>query len=187
MATFVWFLDRAAALVTYPALYLAVLTGILYNTESFGVLHEAARRVHVELSVFAMLVTLLHGAIGVLDAWLVVSGSVPAPSYSMPYFLGGVGVGVGALLLLVVAVLGFTDARRFERPWGPRVVHSFAYAGFAFGTVHAAAIGTDVVGLIRPLLGPSLAFLAYVLALRVLVLRGRFTTDSTESTDSTGQ
>jgi len=69
-------------------------------------------------------------------------------------------------------VLGFTDAKRFERPWGPRVIHSFAYAGFAFGTIHAAAIGTDLPGLVRPLLGPSVAFLVYVLLLRLLMLRG---------------
>jgi len=172
MSQLVWLLDRGAALVAYPALYLAVLTGILYNTASFGVLHEAARRVHIELSVFATTVTLLHAGLGVLDAWFVVTGQVPAPAYSMPYFLGGVTVGAGAVLLLVVAVLGFTDASRFQRPWGPRVVHSFAYAGFAFGTVHAAAIGTDVTGLVRPLLGPSVAFLVYVLLLRLLVLRG---------------
>ncbi|MFB6092962.1 MAG: hypothetical protein ABEK02_08140 [Haloquadratum sp.] len=171
MSAIVWYLDRGAALVAYPSLYLAVLTGILYNTESFGVLHEAARRVHVELSVFAMIITLLHAGLGVLDAWFVLSGQVPAPAYSMSYFLGGLAVGAGALLLLVVAVLGFTDARRFQRPWGPRVVHSFAYAGFAFGTIHAVAIGTDLTGLVRPLIGPSVAFLVYVLLLRLLVLR----------------
>lgn len=177
MSELIWYLDRGAALITYPSLYLAVLTGIFYNTKSFGVLYEAARRVHIELSIFAMIVTLLHAALGVLDAWFVVSGQVPPPAYSLPYFIEGVAVGAGALLLLVVAVLGFTDAKRFERPWGPRVVHSFAYGGFAFGTIHAAAIGTDMVGLIRPLLAPTVVFLMYVLLLRVLVLRGTFTSD----------
>ncbi|WP_134670471.1 hypothetical protein [Halorussus marinus] len=172
MSRLVWVLDRGAALVTYPSLYLAVLTGILYNTEQFGVVHEAARRVHIELSVFAMIVTLLHACLGVLDAWFVVTEQVPAPAYSTPYFLGGLVVGAGALLVLVVAVLGLTDAGRFHRPWGPRVVHSFAYAGFAFVTIHAAAIGTDLTGFVRPLLGSSVAFLVYVLALRLLVLRG---------------
>lgn len=180
MSQLVWFLDRGAALVAYPALYLAVLTGIFYNTESFGVLHDAARRVHVEFSVFAMVVTLLHAALGVLDSWFVITGQVPAPDYSMPYFVAGVVVGMGALLLLVVAVLGFVDAKRFRQPWGPGVVHSFAYGGFAFGTVHAAAIGTDVMGLIRPVLGPTLMFFVYVLLLRVVVLRDLVPTVSTD-------
>jgi hypothetical protein len=179
MSAIVWYLDRGAALVTYPSLYLAVLTGILYNTESFGALHDAARRVHIELSVFAMIVTLLHAGLGLLDAWFVVTERVPEPAYSMPYFLGGIAVGGGALLLLVVAVLGFTDAKRFQRPWGPRVVHAFAYAGFAFGTIHAAAVGTDVTGVVRPLLGPSVAFLVYVLLLRLLVLRGTLSNATT--------
>ena len=172
MSQLVWLLDRGAALVTYPLLYLAVLTGIFYNTDSFGILNTAAQRVHIELSLFAMIVTLLHAGLGVLDAWFVVTGQVPAPAYSMPYFFGGLAVGVGALLMLVVAVLGFTDAKRFQRPWGPRVVHAFAYLGFVFGTIHAAAIGSDLPGLIRPLLGPSVAFLVYVLLLRLLVIRG---------------
>jgi hypothetical protein len=119
-----------------------------------------------------MLVTLLHAGLGVLDAWFVVTGQVPAPAFSMSYFLGGLAVGAGALFLLAVAVLGFADAKRFKHPWGPRVVHSFAYAGFGFGTIHAAAIGTDMTGLVRPLLGPSVAFLVYVLLLRLVVLRG---------------
>jgi hypothetical protein len=174
MSTLVWYLDRGAALVTYPSLYLAVLTGIFCNTESFGRLHTAARGVHVELSVFAMVVTLLHAGLGVLDAWLVVSGQAPAPAYSLSYFVGGLVVGAGGLLLLIVAVLGFADPKRFERPWTPRVVHTFAYTGFVFGTVHAAAIGTDVVGLIRPLLGPTAMFLVYVLLLRALARSERF-------------
>ncbi|CCQ32279.1 hypothetical protein HLRTI_002856 [Halorhabdus tiamatea SARL4B] len=171
MSQLVWLLDRGAGLVAYPALYLAVLTGIFYNTEAFGVLHTAARRVHIEISVFAMLVTLLHAGLGLLDAWFVLSGEAPAPAYSLSYFLGGVVVGVGALLMLVVAVLGFTDAKRFDDPWGPRVVHSFAYGGFGFGTIHVAAIGTDIAGLIVPVLAPSMMFLAYVLLLRLFVLR----------------
>jgi hypothetical protein len=168
----VWYLDRAAGLVAYPALYLAVLTGVFYNTRSFGVLHEAARRVHVEISAFAMLVTLFHGLLGVLDAWSIVSGEVPPPGYSVGYFVAGASVGAGALLLLVVAVLGFLDPRRFSRPWGPRVVHAFAYGGFVFGTVHAVAIGTDVLGLARPVVGATTAFLVYVLLLRLLADRG---------------
>ncbi|PAU81511.1 hypothetical protein CK500_14540 [Halorubrum salipaludis] len=175
MSELVWLLDRGAALVAYPLLYLAVLTGIFYNTEAFGILHRGAQRVHIELSVFAMIVTALHAGLGILDSWFVVTGQAPAPAYSLSYFLGGIAVGVGALLLLVVAVLGFTDATRFDQPWGPRVVHAFAYGGFVFATLHAAAIGTDLTGLITPLLGPTVMFLVYVLLLRLLVLRGTVT------------
>lgn len=172
MSQLVWLLDRAAALVALPALSLAVLTGIVYSADRFGRLHRAARRVHIEISVFATVVMMFHGALGLLDAWFVVDGSVPPPDYSTPFFLAGTAVGAGGLFVLLVAVLGFLDARRFERPWGPRVVHAFAYGGYAFAVVHAAAIGTDVGTVLRSAILATTAFLAYVVALRALADAG---------------
>lgn len=165
---FVWYLDRAAGLVAYVALYAAVLTGILYNARGFGVVRDAARRVHVEVSVVAIVTMLLHGVLGLVDAWKMRTGAMPEPTYGTAYLLVGVAVGVGAMAILLVSVLGFVDARRFERPWSPTVVHAFAYAGFAFATVHAAAIGTDVVAIVRPGIIAAIAFLVYVLLLRTV-------------------
>ncbi|WP_137285748.1 hypothetical protein [Halorussus salinisoli] len=168
----VWYLDRAAGLVGYAALYLAVLTGILYNAEGFGSITDTARRIHIEVSVFALLVLLAHGILGVVDTWFIVVGEVPTPAYGASYLLGGVAVGAGAFLLLIVGVLGFLDARRFEWPWTPRVVHAFTYGAFVFGTIHAAAVGTDLVGLLRPGLIAGVVFLVYVLLLRTLARLG---------------
>lgn len=170
MSSFVWYLDRAAGLVAYSSLYFAVLTGVFYNNDSFGILHDASRQIHVPVSVFATAVTLIHVGFGLLDTWFVVAGSVPLPDYSMAYFLGGVIVGLGGLLFLVVGVLGYVDARRFERPWGPRTVHAFTYGAFGFGTIHAAAIGTEMVSLVQTILLPSILFLVYVLLLRLWTL-----------------
>lgn len=168
---FLWYLDRGAALVAYATLYLAVLTGIFYNTSRFGRLHDAARRVHVEVSALATVVTLGHAALGAVDTWLIATGAAPEPAYGAGYLLAGVAVGLGSLFLLVVAVLGFLDAQRFDRPWGPRVVHGFAYGGFAFATIHAVAVGTDLTALVRPLVVAGVAFLAYVLLLRLFASR----------------
>ena len=167
-----WYLDRATALIAYPALYAAVITGVFTNTPLFGPLHNAARKVHIEISVFATLMLLLHGVLGVLDTWIVVTGVVPAPEYPMAYFVTGVLVGGTALFVIVVAVFGFLDPRQFNRPWGPRVVHAFAYAGFAFATLHAAAIGTDMGDLARLLMLAGLGFVVYVLVLRGLLTAG---------------
>lgn len=163
-----WYLDRATALIAYPALYLAVLTGIPFNAPGLGMLHTVARRVHLEIATFALLVTLAHAAVGSADAALVVTGQVPPPSYPIPYFVAGVIAGVGALTLVVVSVLGFLDARRFRRPWGPQVVHAFAYGGFAFATVHAVAIGTDVGPVTRLGIVVGSGFIGYLLVLRLL-------------------
>jgi len=168
----VWYLDRAAGLLAVAALYVAVLSGIFYNARGFGWFHEAARRVHVEVSVFALALVGMHGLLGVFDTWLVLAGAAPVPAYGRTYLLVGVAVGVGALLTLAVAVLGFVDARRFERPWSPTVVHAFAYAAFAFGTIHAAAVGTDLVGLLRPAVVGSGSFLVYALLLRTVARNG---------------
>ncbi|MFB6107911.1 MAG: hypothetical protein ABEJ82_03595 [Haloplanus sp.] len=164
----VWYVDRALALVGYAALYLAVLTGVLYDAPRFGTVSDAARRIHVDVSVFALLTVLAHAGLGVVDTWLVLSGAAPTPTYGASYLLGGVTVGAGATLLLVVGVLGFLDAARFRRPWTPRVVHAFTYGAFAFGTIHAAAVGTDLVAFARPGLVAGTVFLAYVVALRTL-------------------
>lgn len=166
--TLLWYLDRATAIVSYPALYLAVVTGIPFGAPGLGMLHRVARRVHVEVAVFAMLVTLAHAALGIADATLVVTGEVPPPSYPIRYFVAGVVAGGGAIALVVVAVLGFLDAGRFPRPWGPRVVHAFAYGGFAFATVHAVAIGTDVGPLARLGIVVASGFVGYLLLLRLL-------------------
>lgn len=167
-----WIVDRASALVAYPALFLAVLTGIFYASPRFGLIHDAARRVHVEIAVFAGLVTLLHGAVGTLDALTVVSGSVPPPALPRSYVAVAALVGAGALLLVAVAVAGFVDAARFDGEWTPRAVHGFAYVGFGFATIHAVAVGSDVGATARTAMLAVTLFLVYALVLRGLVERG---------------
>lgn len=169
-----WIVDRAAGLVAYPALYMAVLTGIFYNSTAFGSLCDASRRIHVEVSTFATIMVIIHSLLGVVDTLRTLENSGSELAFSTTYFLGGVGVGVGGLGLLVVSVLGFLDARRWDRPWGPRTVHAFAYAGFAFATIHAIAIGTTMGDLVRPLVVPTMGFLVYVLLLRLLASAGAF-------------
>lgn len=167
-----WIVDRASALVAYPALFLAVLTGIFYASPRFGPIHDAANRVHVEVAVFAALVTVLHGIVGTLDALAVVSGTVPSPALPRSYVAVAALVGAGALLLLAVAVVGFVGVARFDGRWTPRAVHGFAYVGFGFATLHAVAVGSDVGALARTAILAATLFLVYALVLRVLAERG---------------
>jgi len=165
----VWYLDRATAIVAYPALYLAVVTGVTYNTPAFGSVCQAARRVHFDVAFFAIIVMVGHAVLGTLDAVFIVTGAAPKPAYSMTYFVGGVVLGGVATAVLVVAVLGFLDPRRFSRPLTPKVVHALAYGGFAFATIHAVAIGTDVTGLVHAAMVSGVGFLVYVLLFRLAV------------------
>lgn len=163
-----WYADRGSALVAYVALWLAVLMGILYNAKRFGAFHELARKSHVPVSVLALATLLAHAAFGIVDGWLVLAGDVPHPNYSDAYLLLGILVGIAALLLLITATLGFLDAKKFQRPWDPRTVHALAYAGFAFATIHAVAVGTDLFALAKPAVAAGTIVLVGVLAMRWL-------------------
>lgn len=160
-----WYLDRASAVVLYPALWLTVLTGVFFGDRRFGVVHRLSVRIHIELAVFAVGVMALHAAVGTIDAWLVVDGIAPAPNYPFYLFVAGVGVGGVALVLVIVAVLGFLEPRRFEHP---RAIHALAYGGFAFATVHAVAVGSDANELLGQLIVASVGFVGIALVTKLL-------------------
>ncbi|ODR79674.1 hypothetical protein BG842_08440 [Haladaptatus sp. W1] len=155
-----WYLDRASALVLYPALWLTVLTGVFFTERRFGAIHRLSLRTHIELAVFAVGMMVLHAVVGTIDAWLVVDGIAPAPNYPFSLFIAGVGVGGVAVVLVVVAVLGFLEPRRFEHP---KAIHALAYGGFAFATIHAVAIGSDMTGLLGQLVAASVGFVGVAL------------------------
>lgn len=160
-----WYLDRASALVLFPALWLTVLTGIFFTARGFGLIHRLSRRIHIELAVFGIGMMAVHAIVGTVDAWLVVDGSAPAPNYPLSLFLAGVGVGAVSLVVLVLAALGFLEPRRFDNPGA---VHALAYGGFAFGIIHAVAIGSDMTGLLGQLVVGSVVFVILALALKLL-------------------
>lgn len=175
MAPTLWLLDRATALISYGALFLATVTGILYSPRTakrFGIAHRAALKVHVPIAVFALMMMLVHGVLGSLDTWKVYTGASPAPKFGVTYLLIGVAVGVIALGLVIVAALGFMDPRRFSRPWTPRLVHALAYSGFGFATVHVVAVGTDITGYVQSAVFAAAAFVVYVLVMKLLVNKG---------------
>ncbi len=175
MPGIVWLSDRASGIVGYAVLYLAVLSGVFYSPRAarrFGAFHDLARRTHVELAVLALIVIAIHAVVGIVDTAFVATGVSPVPSYGLLYLFGGVVVGVGALLLICVAVLGFLDPRRFQRPWDARTVHLFAYGGFAFATVHVVAIGSDVTGFVQTGVVVAFAFVLYAVVTRALVNYG---------------
>jgi len=157
-----WYTDRGSAIVLYPALWAAVVTGAARRVDALPGLRDVSRRYHVHVSVFAVLLGLLHGVLGTLDTAVIFDGAAPMPAYGPVVLL--VGVAVGALFT-GIAVLGFLDPRRFDRPG---VVHALAYLGFAAGTLHALAVGTDVTVLVVQGVFGSLGVVAFVLAVRVL-------------------
>ncbi len=159
----VWYVDRATGLVLYPALWLAVLTGVFMRTSALGALARFSRRYHVLVATFAVIMILAHSVVGLVDADMLIDGEAPAPNYPMLVFVAGVVVGVVAAIVVIVAVLGFLSPTRFNHP---RLVHALAYGGFAFGTVHAVLIGTDVTGLLVQGIEASVALLVLALVMK---------------------
>ncbi len=162
----IWLLDRSSGLIAYSTLFISVFTGIFYNSKQFGILYQASQKIHIEISVFSIIVMFIHSILGFIDTWMVVSGQTPEPNYGSLYLFIGSLVGFGGLWLILIAVLGFIDAKRFDRPWTPRIVHMFSYGGFIFVTIHSAAIGTDLINLIKPILVSCIVFIIYALILR---------------------
>ena len=169
-----WYADRATGISAYMLLVVSVFTGIAYNAKAFGAVHRFAQATHTPLSWAAVALLLLHGGLGAVDALLVVNGSTPPPGYGLPFLVAGAAMGLGALILVVVATIAFVDPKRIERPWKPGVVHAFAYGGFAFATIHAAAVGTDV----REFALQGIAAIGVLLALAVLFRRRKANPDA---------
>lgn len=163
-----WYLDRGSGLAAYVLLWLAVFTGIFHVARRLGPLQRAAKIVHVPASVLASAALLVHVAVGLVDASLVFRGSVPHPAYSDAYFLAGLLTGSASLLLIVTSVAAFVDARRFQRPWDPKLVHAFSYGGFAFAGIHAAAVGSDPGSFGWPAVIALSGLLLFALVVRVL-------------------
>lgn len=155
-----WYVDRATGLVLYPALWVAVLTGVFMRASAFGALTRFSRRYHVLVATFAVIMMLAHSVVGLVDADMLLDGEAPPPNYPMAVFVAGVVVGVVAAVVVIVAVLGFLSPTRFDHP---RLVHALAYGGFAFGTVHAVLIGTDVTGLLVQGIEAAVALLVVAL------------------------
>lgn len=166
LVSLVWLLDRGTALVTLPSLWVAVLTGVFVRTRYPPSLHRFSNRWHTRISMFALIVAAMHAVTGSLDAVLLEAGIAPAPAYPNWFFLAGVGVGLLSLVATLVAVASFLAPWRFDNP---SLVHALAYLGFAFGVVHAIAVGTDVVGLTERLALGSLVVVGGALALKIAV------------------
>jgi methionine sulfoxide reductase heme-binding subunit len=141
---FFWVLARVAALSSYAALAIALVTGIALRTavldwlgsnRALRALHEYATVLWIPLAVLHLLSLLLDttARVGLLD--LVI------PFHSS---YGTLAIGLGALsvdLLILVTVTAFLKRQMNMSLW--RWLHRLAYVGFALIFLHAVLSGTD--------------------------------------------
>jgi sulfoxide reductase heme-binding subunit YedZ len=175
-APVLWWAARAFGFVSYVALWIAMLTGVLIGAKGIeGVidrkvlfeLHQqwtlsgvAATAVHV-----LAVVTNAHAGVGVVGAL------VPFASSTMT---GAVGLGVVAFwAFTVVAASSWVRTRLSYGVW--RGIHALAFGAFLLALVHSVASGTDSgAPLVQWLYVASGSLLAGAIATRlVIALAGR--------------
>lgn len=169
-APVLWWAARAFGFVSYVALWVAMLSGVLVGAK--GVDAAIDRKVLLEMhqqwtlaGVFATaahvfaVVTNPHAGIGL------VGSLVP---FASPSMTGAVGVGVVALwAFALVAISSWLRTRLPYSGW--RALHTLAFGAFVLALVHSVASGTDFGALVQWLYVASGSLLAGAIVVRLLV------------------
>jgi len=139
-----WYLTRAAGLVTLVLLTASMVLGLL-NAGRF-----ATRRwprflvqgMHRNLSLLALAFLTVHIGTTVIDTYTSISVGNAILPFSSPYKRFWLGLGaIASDLLIVIVVSSLVRQRIGHRLW--RVIHWAAYACWPVAVVHGLGTGTD--------------------------------------------
>ncbi|HYM96236.1 MAG TPA: hypothetical protein VET26_02960 [Candidatus Sulfotelmatobacter sp.] len=141
---FFWVLARVAALSSYGALAIALVTGIALRSAVLDWLgsNRALRALHEYTTVLWIPLAALHVIALLLDMTARIGlADVFVPFHSS---YGSLGIGLGALSLdvLVVVTVAALLRRKMNRSWWSWL-HRLAYIAFALIFFHAVLTGTD--------------------------------------------
>jgi sulfoxide reductase heme-binding subunit YedZ len=141
---FLWVLARVAALGSYAALAVAMVTGIALRTAVFDWLgsNRVLRSLHEFTTVLWIPLAFIHLGALLLDS----TARIGVLDLVVPFHAayGTLAIGLGALAvdaLLVVTVTGLLKRHIKAGLW--RWLHRLAYAAFALIFLHAVLSGTD--------------------------------------------
>lgn len=169
-----WLVARAAGLVAFALLSVAVTLGLALSTRVLGTRrNKALFGWHQTLMWTALAMLVLHMGALALDPIMrfgFVGVLVPgiAPWRPIPVAAGI----VTAWLVLVLAVSFHVRRRIGQRRW--RLLHYLAFAAFTIGLYHALNVGTDITatrGLIFA--GIALAPVVWLVYARILMPRSK--------------
>jgi methionine sulfoxide reductase heme-binding subunit len=139
-----WYLTRAAGLVTLLLLTASVLLGVLtagrFSSERWP--RFLTTGLHRNISLLACVFLALHVGTTVFDSYVsipVTAAFVPFVSSYKTFWLGLGAIALDLLLALVVTSL--VRSRLGHRSW--RRVHWLAYACWPIGLAHGLGTGTD--------------------------------------------
>jgi predicted ferric reductase len=168
----VWYVARAAGVVTWGLLVASMVWGLLYATRVLG------RRVAAWwlLGVHRFLGALAVVFLGVHVVMLLFDDFVPFTVRDVLVPFAGpwhpVAVGWGQIAMYVFLAVELTSLAKASLPYTVwRVVHLGSYPVFALATVHALASGTDTAAVIGD--GVAVALGAVAIAITIVLLDRR--------------
>jgi hypothetical protein len=147
-----WYVARAAGLVAFALLTLAVWAGLAMSTRLLGPMHQKRLLVlHRTLTWTGLGMVGLHVGAVLLDPVLHFGTAAALVPFAAPWKPGAIAAGVvgGWLSLLLAASF---RARKWigQKAW--RRLHYASFAAFALSLGHALWTGTDLKGIGGPLL-----------------------------------
>ena len=147
-----WFVARAAGLVAFALLTLAVWAGLAMSTRLLGPKHQKTLLgLHRTLTWTGLGMVGLHVGAVLLDPVLHFGAAAALVPFAAPWKPGAIAAGVVAGWLSLLLAVSFR-ARKWigQKTW--RRLHYASFAAFALSLGHALWTGTDLKGVGGPLL-----------------------------------
>ena len=165
-----WWASRSTGFVAYVALWLAMMAGLMISSRGLdGLLNrKVVLELHQQWTLAAIVATLAHVMLIVMDTYVDVSWRAAAVPGSSIYMPGPVALGTIAMWGLVLLSLSSWLQRRLSYTvW--RVVHASAFGTFLVAIAHGVIAGTDSSSIgAQALYASTAALLACGLVFRAL-------------------
>jgi DMSO/TMAO reductase YedYZ heme-binding membrane subunit len=143
-----WFVARGTGIVLVGQITLVTATGVLsfVRTRSTHWSPFAAKRLHRDLSVFSIVLLLVHVTASVLHRY----GKIQIGLFDVLIPFSGIWepfwVGLGSIafdIMLVVSITSHARNRLRLSPGRWQMIHVLSYAAWTVGLAHGLGIGTD--------------------------------------------
>ncbi len=139
-----WWAARAFGFVSYVALWLAMLTGVLLSTQRLPkrIDRKVLFELHQQWTLAAVVATALHVLALVTHPESGVGVTGALVPYASSQLTGPVALGVFAMWgLALLAVSSWLRSRISSTAW--RIIHTTAFGAFLVALAHSVAAGTD--------------------------------------------
>ena len=161
-----WYITRAAGLISYLLLWLSTVWGLAVTNKILDpVLHRSfTYDFHEYLSLLAIGFVILHVGVLLADKYLPFSLAQILVPFAAPYRPVWVGIGtIGLYLTLLVSITFYI--RRWIGQKTFRLIHLVSYIAFIAAALHGLFAGTD-----SPLLSVQVMYLATALSVVFLTV-----------------